>query len=113
MFHVVPKPDDLVCIVPSYPKPLVKLPLIFVAICFELLIIPVLLGKSSFILLPSPCRKSASILPNDPVDVTEPLISPLKVNPLLNEPLIREAICAEPVTNPVGKGRLDKLEPSP
>ena len=72
-----------------------------------------LLGNESFILLPSPCNKPASILPNDPVDVTEPLISPLNPNPLVKLPLIREAICAEPVTNPVGKGRLDKLEPSP
>ena len=32
-----------------------------------------------------------SNLPNDPVEVTEPLISPLNPNPLLNEPLIFEA----------------------
>ena len=48
---------------------------------------PVLLGNESFILLPSPCRKLASILPNDPVEVAEPLISPLYSKPLVKLPL--------------------------
>ena len=63
----------------------------------ELLSNPVLLDNESFILLPSPCKKSASILPNDPVDVTEPLISPTKLNPLVKLPLTLEAICVQPL----------------
>ena len=85
-------PPGVVCIVPPYPNPAVKAPLICDAIWAAPLTIPVLLGNELAKLLPSPCRKSDSIHPKEPVDVNDPLICPSKSNPLVKLPLIFEAI---------------------
>jgi hypothetical protein len=45
--------------------------------------------------LPLTSKRLASTLPNEAVEVDEPLIVPSYSNPLLNEPLMSEAICAE------------------
>ena len=41
-----------------------------------------------------------STLPNEPVEVDEPLIIPVNSNPLVKAPLIEVAICAELDINP-------------
>ena len=52
--------------------------------------------------------------PNEPVDVAEPLMSPLNSKPLLKLPDIFDAICAELVNNPVDLGKVVFIpEPSP
>ena len=48
----------------------------------------------------SPKNLSAVNLPNEPVEGAEPLILPVKPNPLLKLPLIRDAICADPLRTP-------------
>ena len=43
------------------------------------------------------CMCSTSTLPNEPVEVAEPLIVPLNSKPCVNAPLISAASCADPL----------------
>ena len=93
---------------------MVKLPLIFAAICAELVKIPVDLGRVVFIFEPSPKNSTPSTRPKEPVDVAEPEIEDENSKPLKNEPDITSAICAELDNNPGLLGNVSLIaEPSP